>query len=78
MRRRKKKIYDDELMMNILIPSANSGTAGDLLACNCCYYVCNANDQEMMGPGGQRLPGTKILLWPDNWQAPTSNCMDIV
>jgi hypothetical protein len=30
----------------------NNGTAGDLLECNCCCYLCNANNQEMMGPGG--------------------------
>ena len=30
----------------------NNGTAGDLLECNCRCYLYDANDREMMGPGG--------------------------
>jgi hypothetical protein len=55
-----------ESTMKILIPSRSNGMAGDLLECNCHCYLCDANDREMMGPGGQRLQGTKLSQLPDN------------
>jgi hypothetical protein len=53
----------------------NNGTARDLLQCNCRCYLCDANDRENDVPGGPQPPVTNIPLWPDNWQASTSNCI---